>query len=254
MPASASSTARTYSKRESPPSKPLPPPVSVNSQDPDPFKQQQTRRAETVPVYRGESSGPSPLAKSSVLPPTVTKSFAPALNAQQYPPVQQSSLRYSPAISKQHNDEDDEEPVVAIYSKRELNTLPDSSSDTTATSLSKVGSIQALLKSLESKAKPELIAITKKMVSEINIKNRIINESKINEKWILAQLAMAQNGSTVALGPNPTALQTKFSQSSSSVEDKEFLQTLMAFKAELGAAKKKIEEVCSSTAYNLTSL
>ncbi|KAJ3369448.1 26S proteasome non-ATPase regulatory subunit 12 [Kappamyces sp. JEL0680] len=102
-------------------------------------------------------------------------------------------------------------------------------------------SIQALLKNLETKSKQELLAIAKKMVSEINVKNRIINETKTNEKWMLAELSVAQDKSSKTKSPS-TDLKAKFSRASISPEDKDFLQTLMAFKAELAASKKQVEE------------
>ena len=178
----------------------------------------------------------------------MTRSISPALKQQPYSPVQSSSLRYSPVVANPPSPTEKQDNMslsrVSPSNALAADSASNANSDTIAAASSSKGkTIQALLKSLESKSKQELLGISKKMVSEINIKNRIINESKTNEKWILAQLAVAQNGAGVVVGDNATALQTKFSRSSATVEDKEFLQTLMAFKAELGSAKKKIEEV-----------
>lgn len=80
------------------------------------------------------------------------------------------------------------------------------------------------------------------MVSEINIKNRIISENKTNEKWMLAELVLAQE-SPMRIKVGATELQSKYAKTTVSPQDKEFLQMLMAFKAELSAAKKIVEEV-----------
>ena len=137
------------------------------------------------------------------------------------------------------------EDQVSISSQKSL--PPHMASDDTTGSMNSTKSrkMHTLAKNLENKSKQELLIISKEMISEINIKNRIITESKTNEKWILAQVAVAQNGANVIINEIPTTLQSNFSRSSVSAEDKEFLQTLMAFKAELSAAKKKVEEVCS---------
>lgn len=117
---------------------------------------------------------------------------------------------------------------------------PSVASDSTTNS--KGRSMQALLKNLETRNQAELVAIAKKMVSEINIKNRIINESKTNEKWLVAQLLVSKD-KAIENDTAPSDLQAKINKASSSVQDKEFLQTLMAFKGEINTAKKRLEEV-----------
>ena len=112
----------------------------------------------------------------------------------------------------------------------------------TSTSTKKPG--QTVIKTLESKTKPELVSIAKKMMSEINIKNRIIHDIKSNEKWLSVELAMFEGKPKKSLADSDLK---KALQSTKIPEpDKKIISTLLNLKLDLEKSKQKIEEQESS--------
>jgi hypothetical protein len=106
----------------------------------------------------------------------------------------------------------------------------------------KKSSITSVLKGLETKSKPELLAIAKKMVQEISVKNRIIHESNQNEKWMAAELAL-QSKISPSKRSGMSTLQLEMSKITASELDKDLIQTMMNFKEELTKAKQALEQV-----------
>ncbi|KAJ2998753.1 hypothetical protein HDV02_004100 [Globomyces sp. JEL0801] len=104
----------------------------------------------------------------------------------------------------------------------------------------KTNGMSAMLKGLENKPKPELLAIMKKMLAEINAKNRIINNSKTNQNWLVAELAV-YNDKPLPNG-DPSTLQEALSTLPASSESKKIFECLLTFKEDLEKSKKAIEE------------
>jgi hypothetical protein len=108
-------------------------------------------------------------------------------------------------------------------------------------------SLKLILKGLEMKSKAELLDIAKKMATEINSKNRIIFDTKVNEKWLVAELA--SKGVVEYKKDAMTKLQLEMSKMSITGVDENIVHSLLAFKEELGAAKISLEKVfiCNSS-------
>ncbi|KAJ3260003.1 hypothetical protein HK103_001513 [Boothiomyces macroporosus] len=98
-----------------------------------------------------------------------------------------------------------------------------------------------VLKGLENKTKPELLVITKKMLAEINIKNRIISEANHNTNWLTAELSAIRDGKKNIQDPI-SDFQKSVANSSPSEEDKLMLESLLKLKGQLEEAKSDIEK------------
>jgi hypothetical protein len=101
--------------------------------------------------------------------------------------------------------------------------------------------LPTVIKTLETKTHPELVSIAKKMMAEINIKNRIISDMHNNEKWMAAEIAASKSSfkdETFA-----SELEKALKSSKTSETDKTMMRTLLKFRDELTKAKDSIAEV-----------
>ena len=99
---------------------------------------------------------------------------------------------------------------------------------------------QTVLKTLESKTKPELVSIAKKMMSEINIKNRIIHDIKSNEKWLTVELGIYDAKLKKSL--NDSDLKKALQSSKIPEPDKKIISTLLNLKVDLEKTKAQVQE------------
>ncbi|KAJ3273910.1 hypothetical protein HDV01_003741 [Terramyces sp. JEL0728] len=99
----------------------------------------------------------------------------------------------------------------------------------------------AVMKGLENKTKPELLVITKKMLAEINIKNRIISEANHNTNWLTAELSAMKDGKISSQDP-VNDFQKSVANSSALEQDKLMLESLLKLKSQLDEAKSDIEK------------
>jgi hypothetical protein len=100
-----------------------------------------------------------------------------------------------------------------------------------------------MLKDLESKSKPDLIAVAKKLGSEINIKNRLINDGKVDKKWLIAEIGVYKVGNLTAKKYRMSELQKAVSLMATSNLEKNIIESLIVLKSEFDDAKKALEKV-----------
>lgn len=100
-----------------------------------------------------------------------------------------------------------------------------------------------LLNDLESKSKPDLIALAKKLGSEINIKNRLINDAKADEKWLIAEIGVYKVNNLAEKKHRISELQKAVSLMATSNLEKNIIESLIVLKNEFDDAKNALEKV-----------